>query len=76
MSAKLRLIVGSDDAGFEYKEALKSDLEASDLVESVQDVGVDAASHTPYPSIAIAAALNAVCSSRPMTLSALRGRTY
>jgi ribose 5-phosphate isomerase B len=56
MSAKLRLVVGSDDAGFEYKEALKADLEASELVESVQDVGVDATSHTPYPSVAIAAA--------------------
>ena len=56
MSAKLRLIIGADDAGFEYKEALKADLEASDLVESVTDVGVDATSHTPYPSVAIAAA--------------------
>ena len=55
MSAKLRLVVGADDAGFEYKEALKADLEASDLVESVTDVGVDATSHTPYPSVAIAA---------------------
>src|ERR687889_305617 len=56
MSVKLRLVVGSDDAGFEYKEALKADLEASELVESVQDVGVNATSHTPYPSVAIAAA--------------------
>ncbi|MET4094130.1 ribose-5-phosphate isomerase [Arthrobacter sp. UYCu712] len=56
MSAKLRLVIGADDAGFDYKEALKADLEASDLVESVHDVGVDAASHTPYPSVAIAAA--------------------
>src|SRR5919107_2844693 len=56
MSVKLRLVVGSDDAGFEYKEALKADLGASELVESVTDVGVDATSHTPYPSVAIAAA--------------------
>jgi ribose 5-phosphate isomerase B len=56
MSAKLRLVVGADDAGFDYKEALKADLEASELVESVTDVGVDATSHTPYPSVAIAAA--------------------
>jgi len=56
MSTKLRLVIGADDAGFDYKEALKSDLEASELVESVTDVGVDAASHTPYPSVAIAAA--------------------
>ncbi|MCU1553374.1 MAG: ribose-5-phosphate isomerase [Arthrobacter sp.] len=56
MSAKLRLVVGADDAGFDYKEALKADLEASELVESVTDVGVDATSHIPYPSVAIAAA--------------------
>ena len=55
MSTKLRLVIGSDDAGFEYKEALKADLESSELVESVTDVGVDAISHTPYPSVAIAA---------------------
>jgi len=56
MSDKLRIVVGSDDAGFDYKEALKADFEASDLVESVDDVGVDASGHTPYPTIAIAAA--------------------
>ena len=39
---KLRIVVGSDDAGFEYKEALKRDLAASPLVESVSDVGVGA----------------------------------
>lgn len=52
----LRLIVGSDDAGFQYKEALKADLEQNDLVESVVDVGVDADGHTSYPKIAIEAA--------------------
>src|SRR4029453_12282304 len=56
MSPKLRLVIGCDDAGFEYKEALKADLEANELVESVPDVGVDATNHTPYPSVAIAAA--------------------
>ncbi|WP_422935072.1 ribose-5-phosphate isomerase [Sinomonas sp. P47F7] len=56
MSQKLRIVVGCDDAGFEYKEALKADLEASGVVESATDVGVDAVSHTPYPSVAIAAA--------------------
>jgi ribose 5-phosphate isomerase B len=54
--AKWRIVVGSDDAGFEYKEALKADLAASDLVESVVDVGVDAHGHTPYPTVAIEAA--------------------
>jgi ribose 5-phosphate isomerase B len=56
MSKRLRIVVGSDDAGFTYKEALKADLEASDLVESVVDVGVDKDSHTAYPRIAVAAA--------------------
>lgn len=53
---KWRIAIGSDDAGFQYKEILKADLEASELVESVEDVGVDASGHTAYPRIAIAAA--------------------
>jgi ribose 5-phosphate isomerase B len=56
MTDKLRIVIGSDDAGFTYKEALKADLLASDLVESVEDVGVDADGHTGYPTVAIAAA--------------------
>jgi ribose 5-phosphate isomerase B len=56
MHDRLRIVVGSDDAGFEYKEALKADLIANDLVDSVEDVGVDADGHTPYPLVAIAAA--------------------
>ena len=55
MSRTWRIVIGSDDAGYEYKEALKADLEGSPLVESVEDLGVDADSHTAYPSIAIAA---------------------
>ncbi len=50
------MVVGSDDAGFDYKEVLKADLESNDLVESVRDVGVDADSHTAYPHVAVAAA--------------------
>jgi ribose 5-phosphate isomerase B len=56
MSTTWRIVVGSDDAGYDYKEILKRDLEADDRVASVVDVGVDAESHTPYPSVAIAAA--------------------
>lgn len=52
----LRIVVGCDDAGFEYKERLKADLQANELVASVTDVGVDADGHTNYPTIAIAAA--------------------
>ena len=56
MSDKLRIVVGSDDAGVRYKDALKADLQGSDLVESVIDVGVDPDGDTAYPTIAIAAA--------------------
>lgn len=56
MSDTSRIVVGSDDAGYDYKEALKADLEASDLVEAVIDMGVDADSHTAYPHVAVAAA--------------------
>jgi ribose 5-phosphate isomerase B len=56
MADQLRIVVGSDDAGFDYKEALKRDLEGSDLVESVTDVGVNSDGHTAYPKVAIAAA--------------------
>lgn len=56
MDTPLRLIVGSDEAGFEYKEVLKADLENNGLVASVYDVGVNADAHTSYPSIAIEAA--------------------
>ncbi|MER5550304.1 ribose-5-phosphate isomerase [Streptomyces sp. NPDC002793] len=55
-SDKLRVVVGSDDAGYAYKEALKKDLEASGLVADVTDVGVDSDGHTAYPKVAIAAA--------------------
>ncbi|MBP3037526.1 ribose-5-phosphate isomerase [Arthrobacter sp. zg-ZUI100] len=52
----LIIVIGADDAGYEYKEVLKTDLEANPLVDSVIDIGVDASSHTAYPSIAIEAA--------------------
>jgi ribose 5-phosphate isomerase B len=52
----LRIVIGSDDAGYDYKEILKKDLEANPGVVSVVDVGVDADGHTAYPRVAIAAA--------------------
>jgi ribose 5-phosphate isomerase B len=51
-----RIVIGSDDAGYEYKEALKADLLSNPDVELVEDFGVDATSHSPYPVVAIAAA--------------------
>ena len=56
MSHALRIVVGSDDAGFDYKEILKRDLAQNPGVASVVDVGVDADGHTAYPRVAIAAA--------------------
>ena len=56
MPEQLRIVVGSDDAGFDYKEVLKRDLEQHAGVASVVDVGVDAEGHTAYPKVAIAAA--------------------
>lgn len=52
--SKLRIVVGADDAGFDYKEALKADLKANDRVESVVDVADTP--ERPYPDVAIAAA--------------------
>ncbi len=56
MTRVWRIVIGSDDAGYEYKEALKADLLSNPDVELVEDVGVDATSHSPYPVVAIAAA--------------------
>ncbi|GAB3601584.1 ribose-5-phosphate isomerase [Microbacterium tumbae] len=56
MTEPLRLVIGSDDAGFDYKEIIKRDLENNPGVASVVDVGVDADGHTPYPKVAIEAA--------------------
>lgn len=52
----LRVVVGSDEAGYEYKEALKDDLRSDTRVAEVTDVGVGAEEHTAYPHIAVAAA--------------------
>ena len=56
MPEQLRIVIGADDAGFDYKEILKKDLENNPGVASVVDVGVDADGHTPYPRVAIEAA--------------------
>jgi ribose 5-phosphate isomerase B len=56
MNDTLRIVIGCDDAGYEYKEALKRDLMTNPGVELVEDVGVDSESHTAYPLVAIAAA--------------------
>jgi ribose 5-phosphate isomerase B len=56
VNTALRLVVGADDAGYEYKEILKRDLENDPRVASVIDVGVTADGHTAYPHVAVEAA--------------------
>lgn len=51
----LRIVVGSDDAGLDYKDILKADLQADDRVAEVIDVGVQADQHTAYPHVAVEA---------------------
>lgn len=52
-----RIVIGGDNAGFNYKEALRKDLEADPRVATVEDVGVnDPADATSYPNVAVAAA--------------------
>lgn len=56
MPEKLKIVVGADDAGYDYKETLKGDLAGDGRVAEVLDVGVDGDSATAYPHIAVAAA--------------------
>lgn len=53
---KYRIVVGADDAGIHYKDALKRDLQADPRVGEVVDVGVNGDDPTAYPHIAVAAA--------------------
>ena len=56
MTSRLRIVVGSDEAGYEYKEAIKGDLAADSRVAEVTDVGVRVDEDTAYPHVAVAAA--------------------
>ena len=52
-----KIVLGSDSAGCNYKEALKKVLEKDPRVQSVQDVGVPTAGDdTAYPHVAVTAA--------------------
>ena len=54
---KLRIVVGSDDAGVGYKTTIADDLRQSAHVASVTDVGVSAKDDkTAYPHVAVDAA--------------------
>ena len=46
----LRIVVGCDDAGLQYKDILVHDLEADERVTSVVDVGVGPTSTPPIPT--------------------------
>ncbi|NHA68259.1 ribose-5-phosphate isomerase [Phycicoccus flavus] len=56
MTDTWRIVVGSDDAGLDYKETLKRDLEEDPRVREVVDVGVGSDQHTAYPHVAVEAA--------------------
>jgi len=51
-----KIVIGADDAGVQYKDALKADLEADDRVAEVVDVGVNGDESTAYPHVAVEAA--------------------
>jgi ribose 5-phosphate isomerase B len=54
----LRVVVGSDDAGYQYKQAIADDLRGDPRVAEVIDIGVhaDALLDRSYPHIGLAAA--------------------
>ncbi|MFH8251367.1 ribose-5-phosphate isomerase [Microbacterium sp. B2969] len=50
------MVIGADDAGFAYKEALRDLLDGDLRVDRVIDIGVSSADATPYPRVAVKAA--------------------
>jgi ribose 5-phosphate isomerase B len=54
----IRLLLGSDSAGFDYKDAILADMQADERVEVVEDLGVYAGDleNASYPQVAIIAA--------------------
>lgn len=58
MPDNLRMLIGSDIAGFDYKDAVLADLQADPRVASVIDLGVPDGDRTAktYPNVAIEAA--------------------
>jgi ribose 5-phosphate isomerase B len=57
MGQQFRLVVGSDNAGFSYKNTILADLQADPRVSSVEDLGVYEGhlENSSYPEVAIAA---------------------
>jgi ribose 5-phosphate isomerase B len=58
MSQTIRLLVGSDSAGYDYKNAILADMQQDPRVEVVEDLGVfeGALEDCSYPEVAITAA--------------------
>ncbi|WP_420121002.1 ribose-5-phosphate isomerase [Nakamurella sp.] len=56
MSDQWTIVIGCDDAGVDYKEALKADLLADPRVAEVIDAGVNPDAPIAYPHMAVAAA--------------------
>jgi ribose 5-phosphate isomerase B len=56
MSERWRIVIGSDDAGVAYRDAIGADLEADPRVAEVVDVGVPTDESTPYLRVALTAA--------------------
>lgn len=52
----LRIVVAADFAGYDYKEAIKRDLEQDERVDEIIDVGVKEGDKTPYPHVGVAGA--------------------
>lgn len=56
MNHTWRVVVGSDEAGLQYKDQLKAEFTKHERVDDVIDVGVHAGDATAYPHVAVAAA--------------------
>lgn len=56
MDTGWRVVVGSDEAGLQYKNIIREDLEHDERVSQVTDVGVSADQTTAYPHVAVTAA--------------------
>ena len=56
MREPLRIVIGNDSAGYDYKNALLEVLRADDRVAVVQDLGTDGTEDIDYPHVAVSAA--------------------
>lgn len=52
---RLNIVIGCDEAGLDYKQALLRDLQADPRVDQVIDIGVHADETTAYPHIGVRA---------------------